>query len=293
MSDFLAVALAAADRGWHVHPLRPGTKVPAVKDWPNRATTDTDRIRRCWSTGEYNVGVATGPSNLLVVDLDVPKVDEVPPNEWQLSGVRTGADVLAVLAERADEPAPWDTYTVRTPSGGTHLYFASPDEKLSNTAGRLGWRIDTRGVGGYVVGAGSQIDGNAYVVDPDLPVRALPDWIAAMLTVPKKPQLMSANMTNLYAEVQRRSSYAASALRDEVDGVLAAQSNRNDALNRAAFSLGQLVASGLLPEVLVEDALTRAGEAIGLREDRPYGQIERAIRSGLTAGMRQPRQVPA
>jgi hypothetical protein len=292
-ASLLSAALAAAERGWRVHPLQPGTKVPAVKDWPNRATIDSIRIERCWSAGAYNVGVATGPSSLLVVDLDVPKTDEIPPAEWQLSGVTCGADVLAVLAERAGEPAPWDTYTVRTPSGGTHLYFSVSEANLTNSAGRLGWRIDTRGVGGYVVGAGSVIGDHSYVVDPDLPVRPLPAWIEQLLVAAKKPAPVSANMTDLYAEVRRRSSYAAGALRDEVENVLSARSHRNDALNSAAFSLGQLVASGLLPQALVEDALTRAGEAVGLHEDDPPRQVENAIRSGMTAGLREPRRVPA
>src|SRR5215207_4963274 len=35
-----ASALDAAGRGWHLFPLRPGTKVPAVRQWEHEATTD-------------------------------------------------------------------------------------------------------------------------------------------------------------------------------------------------------------------------------------------------------------
>ena len=79
-SALLNAALAAADRGWHVFPLTPGTKRPAVRDWENRATLDPDRIRRCWAAGLFNIGIACGPSRLLVLDLDVPKhAGDFPP----------------------------------------------------------------------------------------------------------------------------------------------------------------------------------------------------------------------
>lgn len=61
-------------------PLIPGDKRPAVTDWETRATTDRERITLCWTHAPYNVGIATGPSRLVVVDLDVPKCpDDTPP----------------------------------------------------------------------------------------------------------------------------------------------------------------------------------------------------------------------
>lgn len=50
-------------------------------------------------------------------------------------------------------PFPDSTYTVATPSGGTHLYFRQPSgAELRNTPATLGWRIDTRGHGGSSLG---------------------------------------------------------------------------------------------------------------------------------------------
>lgn len=54
-----------------------------------------------------------------------------------------------------------------TPSGGLHLYYAAPDGvQLHKTEGDrvrgLGWKIDTRAWGGYMVAPGSLIDGRAY-----------------------------------------------------------------------------------------------------------------------------------
>ena len=60
---------------------------------------------------------------------------------------------------------------------------------------------------------------------------------------------------------------------------------RNDTLNRAAFSLGQLVAAGLLPPLAVVTALSSAAQRAGL----PAEEARRTIRSGMTAGARNPR----
>ena len=93
----------------------------------------------------------------------------------------------------------------------------------------------------------------------------------------------------MLAGVQPRSRYAATALRGELDRVLAADpGGRNHALNAAAFALGQLTATGLLPDDLASDALAQAAQAIGL----PAGEAAATIRSGLTAGARSPRRRP-
>ncbi|WP_344319469.1 bifunctional DNA primase/polymerase, partial [Nocardia ninae] len=44
-------ALQAAARGWHVFPLRPNAKTPALQgSWQGHATTDPDQIRQWWNT---------------------------------------------------------------------------------------------------------------------------------------------------------------------------------------------------------------------------------------------------
>lgn len=192
--------------------------------------------------------------------------------------------MLAVLAERAALPAPYDTYAVRTGSGGLHLYFTAPGgPPLRNTAGRLGWLIDTRAAGGYVVAAESTVAGRRYEVVADATPATLPDWLAATLADPE-PRPASAR------GITRPAGYAAAALRQEIAGVLDAQSGgRNHRLNAAAFALGQLVAGGLLPADVVDHALTAAGLATGL----PAREVHRTIRSGVDAGAGTPRRVPA
>lgn len=202
--DTAAAALACARRGWHVFPLRPGAKRPLAQftDWEAHATTDPALIRAFWQRGPaFNVAVACGPSGLVVVDLDTPKPGEAPPPEWDMPGVNEGADVLAVLAERHGQPFPLDTFTVTTRRGGTHLYFTPPPgARLRNTSGRhatgLGWLVDTRAGGGYVVAPGSFVDlpdgAGPYQVANDAAPAPLPAWLARLLTAPRPAPSLSA-----------------------------------------------------------------------------------------------------
>jgi hypothetical protein len=89
------------------------------------------------------------------------------------------------------------------------------------------------------------------------------------------------------------SSYAQAALKQEIHSVRSAEpGGRNDALNRAAFSLGQLVGTGELPRGLVEDALFSAASRSGLNHDDGEESVRATIRSGLDAGLQAPRRPP-
>ncbi|NEA11162.1 DNA primase [Streptomyces sp. SID10692] len=282
MNTHLAAALAAAERGWRVFPLRPGDKRPALhgetgctgtgdcaaghRKWEQRATTDPDRIRKAWSAGPFNVGIATGPSGLVVVDLDPVKAKDP-------KGTPDGVTSLQALCERAEQTVP-ATYRTRTASGGHHLYFtAPPGVRLGNSAGRLGTHIDTRAHGGYVVGAGSVLPGGAYeVVDPTEPA-PLPEWLHTLLTTRQSARgLMSAP-----APV-RASRYAAAALKAETAAVAGAEEGvRNWTLVRAARALGRFIPSGDLARHEVEQALNSAGLRAGLREHECRATVTSAL----------------
>ncbi|WEO95302.1 bifunctional DNA primase/polymerase [Streptomyces sp. FXJ1.172] len=293
--DQLVSALDAASRGWHVFPLIPGDKRPAVRDWENRATTDRERITRCWTHAPYNVGIAAGPSRLVVIDLDTPKTpDDTPPAAWTQPGVSDGADVLAVLCERHGQPFPCDTHTVRTCRGGLHLYFTAPTcgESLRNTAGDkgngLGWKIDTRTAGGYVVAAGSTAMGRPYATVHHAPVAPLPDWLATLLRpAPLPPQRP---VTVPLTTRDRRGKFLTAALNGELARVTGSGAHEhNNALYHASVALGQLVAGGELDAQAVTEKLTEAALSVGQGER----EARRTIASGLRAGANRPRQVAA
>lgn len=284
------VAVRYADHGWPVLPLHspkdggcscrtadcgsPG-KHPRTPRGLHQATTDVDQVRSWWDRWPHaNIGIATGTdSGLLVLDVDLPE----------------GPDSLARLEhEHGRLPA---TCEQRTGSGGRQLLFAHPDPPVGNRAGVVAG-IDVRGEGGYVVVPPSlHTSGHRYAWTGRTPPAQLPNWLLDVLdrrgdrrtpTVvhePSTPPLDGA----------RQQRYATAALRAELAGLAAAvEGTRNATLNRAAFSLGQLVGAGLLDHDEVAAELERVAADIGLG----ITEIRRTVASGLSAGLNQPRAIP-
>src|SRR5262249_60222668 len=82
-------------------------------------------------------------------------------------------------------------------------------------------------------------------------------------------------------------------LKDECDALAAApKGTRNEALNRAAFSLFQLVAGGGLDEDVVRERLFAAAEACGLVPEDGEAAGPATIEGGAKAGREQPRPAP-
>lgn len=295
MNRLLLAALGAAGRGWPVFPLAPGSKRPALHGeracpgtgpctgghlgWEQRATTDPDRIRGCWGHDAYNVGLATGPAGLVVLDLDRPKHDAQPPEEWALPGLVDGHDVLAALAEQVGEPLPQDTYTVATPSGGTHLYYRHPDtgSALRNTTGTLGWLIDTRAHGGYVVAAGSTAEAGTYELVHDVPPAPLPDWLVEKLA-PRPVDLDTEPATRLGDPERRRLTPLLRTVLEAREG------ERNSRLYWAALRLFAHAAGGQVDARAGADALLDAATHVGLPDAEARATIASAYRHHDTTG---------
>ena len=63
-----SVAVALARVGFRVFPALPGEKRPAVGNGVKAASVDLDRVRKWWSKGQWNVGVATGEGLVVIFD---------------------------------------------------------------------------------------------------------------------------------------------------------------------------------------------------------------------------------
>lgn len=295
----MGVALAAARRELYVIPLWPRSKTPRLHGkrrctgegvcasghlgWEQRASTDPAQIRRWWALAPTcNVGIACGPSHLYVIDLD-PAHGEAPPPEWP--GARHGRDVLARLADRAGQPYPGNTYTVRSPAG-EHLYYRVEDScSLRNTVGLAGWRIDSRGAGGFIVAAGSVRSDGAYTVARRAPIAPLPPWLAPHFTPPALPE------PELFdpGDVRPPSSYRLQRYLDTVANSVATAKpeTAHDTLVRAAFTLGRLVAGGVYTEDDARSALHIAAQQRRI----PTHEADEAITDALKAGRLRPRQL--
>ncbi len=285
-SALLRSALAAALSGWHVFPCAVGGKRPALRgNWQDLATTSPGQIREWWAHAPYNIGIACGPSGLVVIDLDMPH-DEGDEDAAGALFPLSGADILSGLASQRGERYPGGTYTVDTPSGGCHLYFsASGDPRLRNSAGVVGPHIDVRADGGYVVGAGSRIGGRAYTARGRRAPAPLPSWLAQAIRDSNAAPAVPPPRLPVTGRAEGR-AYAMTVLRAETERVASARpGTRNVTLNRAAFVLGQLVAAGFIPPLPVVSSLIDAARYAGL----PEGEAVRTVRSAMTAGARKPR----
>jgi hypothetical protein len=286
--DVLATALDYAGRGWSVFPLwwpfpaggcacrRPRCehigKHPVGFMVPHGlmgATTDADTIRTWWMRcPRANVGIRTGAvSGLVVLDVD-------------------GEAGLASLRALVNAHGRFDAAWARTGSGGWHGYMAHPGEHLGNSQGQLGAGLDVRGDGGYVVAPPSlHACGQRYrwpaPPPPELPPMA--PWLLALL----RPKPVHPDRLEGPRPRHGLDPYLAAALDGEARDVASApQGQRNGRLNLAAYRLGRLLDDTLAMHAVAEVLLVAARTA-GLGDHEAAG----TIRSGLAAGLRNPRRV--
>jgi hypothetical protein len=157
-------ALAYHDRGWNVFPCL-GKKPLVGWQFMQRYRVKREKVVE-WFTAYpgASIGIVTGElSGLCVVDVD-----------W-LKGADGRKDLAASEeTEELMEALP-TTYTVRTGSGGFHLYYAYAP--MRNSAKLYHKQMDTRGDGGFVVAAPSvhEETGEEYRVIKDLPLAPLPE----------------------------------------------------------------------------------------------------------------------
>jgi putative DNA primase/helicase len=243
-------------------------KHPLWSGWQSKATADTNLVA-LWNGS--NVGLVTGKaSNLVVVDID-------PRHDGHHSLARFEAD---------HEQLP-RTFTVRTGGGGVHLYFRHPGSQVSNKS-NLFPGVDVRGDGGFVVAPGStHQSGGTYEIECDAPPADLPPALLELLCPAPPPPRHERPYKSAGAPGVDR--YCEAALQAEVAAVASEpQGGRNHRLNRAAFSLGQLIGGGVLQRDSVQDELLHAAVRAGL----PEHEARTTIRSGIESGLKDPRGVP-
>jgi hypothetical protein len=92
-----------------------------------------------------------------------------------------------------------------------------------------------------------------------------------------------------HARGDGRTAYAEAALAGELAKLARTpEGARNTQLNASAYALGQLIGAGVLDRGEVEAQLEAVALAIGLSERETHA----TIRSGLEAGLREPREIP-
>ena len=334
------VAHWLAAQGIHVHPLIPGRKIPprsctrcwrGAKDQPNpsyvehdaqdcpclqagrychgvlAATTDRSTIDSWWNEmPQAGVGVATGKSGLLILDVDChggERPDSVLPGMEIPDGILMdtivdGQDVLGILCEIRGVAPPTttdSTMTIRTPSGGLQVWYRVDRQTAwTPSAGKLGWQLDIRAGRSYGIAPGTTTPNGVYTaLGACRTVEALPGWLEQDLirtghqrevTAPRVP----ADWTP--PQMAGGRGYVATALRGELEKVATAPNGqRSQTINEAAYYLGQFVGAGLLDRDAVHLAITEAAASAGV--DPAERKAQDTIRRGIEAGMRRPRQI--
>ena len=286
----LASALDLAGRGWPVLALHnpvagrcscsAGAGCPSPAKHPRTphglkdASTDAVQIAACWTRWpEANIGLLTGGTSPDVLDIDGAEADIELRRVHSRGGHLIGPGPLVSTGR------------------GWHAYFRPTGHR--NKVG-LVEHADWRGAGGYVVAPPSRhISGRTYTWEPgcgpDEPLEPVPPWLIALLEPPEPPEAPAAPAWS-GALAAGRSTYGQRALEAEVGRLaLAPVGGRNDALNRAAFNLGQLVGGGELEPHEVAAALLGLAQRIGLGDHEAVATIT----SGMGRGVGLPRRRPA
>jgi hypothetical protein len=202
-----------------------------------------------------------------------------------------GAETLEALeAKHGSLPAT----RISTTSNGCHFWFQADRPIPCRVGGQAGFppALDIRADGGYVMAPPSlHPDGPIYQWANTREIANAPDWLIQLARAKAKP-IVAPRAHVPIRPAGPISNYAAAALEREIGALTSTPPGaRNHALNRASFSLHQLVAGGELDGALVQEQLIAAATANGLMSDPADGprSVERTIASGARAGILHPR----
>jgi hypothetical protein len=283
----LAAALGYAALGLAVFPARPDKKCSYKsaeysdgRKWG--ATSDPAEVHRDFARWpNARIGIRTGIINKIVVI----ETDTVAGH-----GVDGAASLAQLEVEHDLLP---DTRTACSPSGSIHRYFRHPGIKIKTTASEIGTGIDVRGDGGMVIAPPStNLDGRTYRWLNKLPIAPMPGWLVE-LTRYRPPTISQRAVAAIVRPFAAPNAYGAAALESEITVLInTAPGSRNAALNRASFSLHQLVAGGELDGGVVRHRLIDASIANGLVANDGLSSVLATIKSGMRAGLQSPRRRP-
>jgi hypothetical protein len=289
-TTILTAALEYAGRGVAVFPVPPDAKrsYKSAEHSNGRAwgtTRDAGEICRDFMRWpKARIGIPTGAvSGIVVIETDTVEGHGVD-----------GAIAIAEL-EAAHGALPVTLQAI-SPSGSLHRYFRHPGAlvKIRTTASELGRGIDMRGDGGMVIAPPSaNLDGRRYRWVNKLPIADMPAWLVE-LTRDKPPTISQRAVAGIRRPFSGANRYGIAALDREIATLAnTAPGARNHALNRASFSLHQLVAGAELDAGVVWHRLIDASTANGLVADDGMLSVLATIKSGRRAGLQYPRSRPA
>lgn len=309
MSEMGDGALEKAARGWYVGPMHEsiggicscheGINCKSKGKHPRTAhgfkdfTRNPDQIRAWWRRWPFaNVGGATGEHDghsVVVLDLDLPKRNDVAPAELATLGITGGYDSLLRLCAEANQPWP-STRTHQTQSGAMHLIYRAPAGiRIPSTTSVLAWKVDVKADGGMISLPPSTVDERPYFqrTDGDIPqdVRPLPEWLLERVRAKPRPARPTRPVRLIGG-----SRYVEAAITAELDAIKHCKSGLNEQIRNSSFNLGTLVGASLIDRDLIRQDITDAAAEAGV--DPGERKAQDTIRRALDAGAQHPRTVP-
>ncbi len=288
VDDVRVAALHYAANGWAVLPLHsvlrgqctcgrhdcrsPG-KHPRTRNGLNDASTDPQQLEMWWKKSPTtNIGICTGTaSGIIVLDVD-PR--------------HGGEESLAsLILEHCPLP---ETVQVTTGGGGEHFYFATANNPISSSTGRIAAGIDVKADGGYVVAPPStHVSGKCYAwvhghSPTEMNPAELPDWLlkraSGMHGTDRSRSIVESNSDALAALVGAAQRYAARA-----DS--ASEGERNCAAFRLAGHLASFEADD--GERLTESQVCSVMRGWNHRNHPPLSdrELKQVVRSAMRNGV--------
>ncbi|MGH3631644.1 MAG: bifunctional DNA primase/polymerase [Sciscionella sp.] len=337
----LDLALNLAALGRHVFPLagankRPLPNCPACRSHDGRpahpidrcpclprggwchgvraATTNPKRITAWWTDQSAAlVGIATGPSGLVLIDIDthdtpppadparelLPGIDLTremnAPRGWdQIDRYCDGRDSLRLLAQLRGGTAPWPTdpayqpATADTPSGGRHLWYRAPADNLHQAVHPhgLAWQVDIKAGWSYGLAPGTHTPRGDYrhaSGDLEYP-GAPPPWLAREITRRAAPTPPCPAPANTPPITRVGDTCSANYLRAVIANGAAKFATKTDgrkaALAALAYKTGGFLHWSGLSETEALDLLIAAGTRCGLNHRTAEDVARRSLNNG-------------
>lgn len=282
---FQQAAPEYAERGLHVFPVIGKVPIKGGRGCHD-ATTDPATIQT-WGEGEHgnaNIALATGAvSGCWALDVDFEKGGEKS------------------LERLVREHGPLPTTVKQTTGNGVHYLFRTNGKSIPNSVSHIGPGLDVRSDGGYVVIDPSiHPSGRRYCWEDgrsplEIEFADPPGWLVERLLDVNEPADRGSNIRRQVKTIS--DAYVRKALENECLSIENAPDGQQEAaLNKSAFSIGQLVGAGALDyQTAAQTLLDSALKIVSHDARRPWSHsvLEKKIAHGLQDGMREPRDVGA
>lgn len=281
--------------GWHVFELgRQGDPLAVSRDGAGPITA-------AYTVPEDWYAVLTGKrSGITVCDVD------------NKNG-KSGTDALQALIDkhRGDFP---NTYTVATPNGGVHLYFAY-EPVVKGATNEIAPGVDCRNDGDVVFGPGTVRDDadaqGEYRVVRDLPVAAMPAWLIDHIqkrNAPDRSTELSGSAAHHGDEARHTeepaeeswdgegtgSAWGRAVFEQEIAQLARVEhGSRNASLLKAAQNIFEVVKGGHLDKEAAKRVLLRVARGLDDNPDDPFTdeEIKKTLESAWKrVGPRTPEQ---